>query len=161
MSADGRPRDSVARVEAAARDAGLDITIRRMGALTRTADEAAHACGCEVAQIVKSLVFRDKATDAPLLFLIGGDAQLDLAKARAACGVKPSRVDAAWVRAVTGFAIGGVSPLGHRTPPRAFMDEALMTRPTVWAAAGAQDAVFEVAPDALVRATGAKMASLA
>ena len=160
MIADALVTDSVARVEAAARAAGLDITVRRMGALTRTAEEAAAACGCDVGQIVKSLIFRDRASGAPLLFLIGGDAQLDLTKAREVCGVKPSRVDAAWVRDATGFAIGGVSPLGHRTVPRTFMDSRLLDQPVVWAATGAQDAVFETHPADLAMAAGASIASL-
>ena len=152
--------DSVARVEEAARRAGLTIAVRRMGVPTRTAEEAAAARGCDVSQIVKSLVFRDAETDAPLLFLIGGDARLDLDKAEAACGAKPCRADAGWVRDVTGFAIGGVAPLGHRTQPRAFIDEALMRHASVWAAAGAQDAVFEAAPEALAEAARAERVSL-
>ena len=153
--------DSVARVEAAAKDSGLAIAVRRMGMPTRTAEEAAAACNCEVAQIVKSLIFKDAESGAPLLFLVGGDARLDLARAEAACGTKPARADAAWVREVTGFAIGGVSPLGHKTPPRAFIDHGLMRHDAVWAAAGAQDAVFETAPRALAEAIGAQVVALA
>lgn len=145
---------SVKRVARAAEELGLSIQIRRMGQSTRTAEDAAVACGCEVGQIVKSLIF--KAADGDLvLLLVAGDNRVDLDRATTVVGTPLSRADADEVRRRTGFAIGGVSPLGHLETPRIYMDRDLMAHPSVWAAAGAPDAVFEIAPAALREATGA------
>lgn len=152
---------SIARVEAAARAAGLSITVKRMGESTRTAEEAAAQCGVTVGRIVKSLVFQGASSGKLMLFLIPGDRQMDLAKAAAIAGESLKRADPRLVRDETGFAIGGVSPLGHRIAIRAFADRALLDHPTVWAAAGAHDAVFEAEPNALVGAAGATVADLA
>ncbi|MEO1425093.1 MAG: YbaK/EbsC family protein, partial [Pseudomonadota bacterium] len=103
---------SVARVRAAATAAGLPVEIIEMPGSTRTAEDAAAACGCTVAQIVKSMIFA--ASDGTLrLLLTPGDRQVDPALAEAGFGVSLSRADPDQVRAVTGFAIGGVSPIGH------------------------------------------------
>jgi prolyl-tRNA editing enzyme YbaK/EbsC (Cys-tRNA(Pro) deacylase) len=152
---------SIARVTAAAHAAGLDIEIRRTGASTRTAAEAAVQCGCSVAQIVKSLIFQGERTGGLHLFMLSGEHQLDLAKA-AALAVEPlKRADPRHIREVTGFAIGGVSPIGHLAAIPAFADEALLRFDRVWAAAGAHDAVFAAEPGALIAAAGAIVASLA
>lgn len=152
---------SIARVEAAAKAAGLEIVVKRMGESTRTAEEAAAQCGVSVGRIVKSLVFQGVYSGNLMLFLVPGDRQMDLEKAAVAAGEPLKRADARLVRDETGFAIGGVSPLGHRIAIRCFADAALLSHPTVWAAAGAHDAVFEAEPGALVRAAGATVADLA
>ncbi len=152
---------SVKRVQRAAEELGLAIEVRRMGETTRTAEEAAAACGCEVARIVKSLIFRGAASGDLVLLLVSGANRVDMGRAEAAVGEALERADATEVRARTGFAIGGVSPLGHLEAPRIWIDRSLEAWPTVWAAAGAPDAVFEIAPDALIRATGAVPADLA
>lgn len=152
---------SVARVTAAARAAGLNIEIRRMGASTRTAAEAAQQCGCAVAQIVKSLIFQGERTGRLYLFMLSGEHQLDLAKAAALAAEPLKRADPRQIRDVTGFAIGGVSPIGHLVAIPAFADEALLRFDRVWAAAGAHDAVFAAEPGALIAAAGATVASLA
>ena len=105
---------SIERVEQAARDAGLDIEVKRMGASTRTAEEAAAQCGCGVGQIVKSLVFQGERSGRLFLFMVSGAHQLDLDKATALVGETLARADPRRIRDETGFAIGGVSPLGHR-----------------------------------------------
>ena len=151
---------SVKRVERAAADLGLSITVKRMGESTRTAEDAARACGCEVARIVKSLIFQGEMSGDLILLLVSGSNRVDMDKAKAVVGEPLSRADANDVRARTGFAIGGVSPIGHLEAPRIWMDETLLAFPTIWAAAGAPDAVFEITPDALVQATGATPASL-
>lgn len=151
---------SVRRVERAAAELGLDVQVRRMGDSTRTAEDAARACGCDVAQIVKSLVFKGGDSGDLILLLVSGANQVDPDMASRAVGEPLLRADANEVRARTGFAIGGVSPIGHLEAPRIWMDEMLLTYPTVWAAAGAPDAVFEIAPDALRQATGAVAARL-
>lgn len=143
------------RVLDAAEMAGLEIRILEMPESTRTAEEAARACGCAVDQIVKSLIFASKETGNLKLFLISGAHQLDMEIARTATGHDLVRADPRIVREVTGFAIGGVAPIGHLTALPTWMDPHLLTFDTVWAAAGAPNAVLEVAPHELQRATGA------
>ncbi|MEM7746121.1 MAG: YbaK/EbsC family protein [Pseudomonadota bacterium] len=151
---------SVKRVSRAAAELGLDIEVRRMGASTRTAEDAAAACGCAVGQIVKSLIFQRAEDGSLVLLLVPGDRQADMTLAGAAAGSTLTRADADEVRIRTGFAIGGVSPIGHLEAPEVWMDEPLLAHDQVWAAAGAPDAVFAVAPDTLQRAAGAKVAKL-
>ena len=152
---------SIDRVKQAAADAGLTIEILRMGESTRTAAEAASQCGCAVAQIVKSLVFQGKSSGRLYLFLVSGDRQLDLAKAAGIAGEPLERADPKHVREETGFAIGGVSPLGHKAHLPVVADETLLSHSVVWAAAGAHDAVFSSDPNALIEAAQAKTADIA
>ena len=152
---------SIERVTRSAAEAGLAIEVRRMGASTRTAEEAAAQCGCSVAQIVKSLVFQGEASGRLYLFLLSGVNRLDLARAAALAGETLKRADPRHVREETGFAIGGVSPLGHRIAMPTFADETLLPLERVWAAAGAHDAVFAVDPKALIAAAKATVAELA
>jgi prolyl-tRNA editing enzyme YbaK/EbsC (Cys-tRNA(Pro) deacylase) len=146
---------SARRVADAARASGLDVAVMEMAETTRTAEDAAAACGCAVAQILKSLVFRGQTSGAPYLMLVSGANRLDETGVAAHLGEALTRPDAAYVREVTGFAIGGVPPLGHAAPMRVYMDEDLMRFDTVWAAAGTPRAVFAVAPSALAEAAGA------
>ena len=148
---------STDRVRAAAATAGIPVEIREMPQSTRTAEEAAAACGTSVAQIVKSLVFRKAGSGEPVLLLVSGQNRVDQTAIAAIIGEPLERVDAQEVRNLTGFAIGGVAPLGLRTPLVTFMDEDLMQFETVWAAAGAPHAVFATAPQALAAATGARV----
>ncbi|QDL92748.1 YbaK/EbsC family protein [Paroceanicella profunda] len=150
---------SVKRVRAAAEALGLDIALREMDASTRTAAEAAAACGCAVNQIVKSLIFAGGDGTLVLLLVAGGN-RVDPEIASRACGTELGRADAAEVRARTGFAIGGVSPIGHLEAPRVFMDPTLLGFDTVWAAAGSPNAVFRVSPAVLAEATGAVVTPL-
>lgn len=149
---------SVSRVEAEARRLGLEITAVRLDESTRTADEAASACGCALDQIVKSIVFRAAGSDRYLLFLTAGGNRVDSAKAGVLAGTALEKADAAGVRAHTGFAIGGVAPLGHLNPIDTWMDPHLLDFETVWAAAGSPNHVFEVSPARLAAATGAVVA---
>lgn len=132
-----------------------------MDASTRTAEDAARACGCAVGQIVKSLIFRGRDSGALVLLLVAGDNRVDAGLAARAAGEPLDRADAGEVRARTGFAIGGVAPIGHLEAPRILMDRDLLAHDIVWAAAGAPDAVFSVAPADLARATAAETAVLA
>ena len=127
----------------------------------RTAEEAAAACRCDLGQIVKSLVFRGVETGLPVLFLVSGRNRLDVATASGAAGETIVRPDAAFVRSVTGYAIGGIPPLGHERPSRTFMDRTLLGFETVWAAAGHPNTMFPVAPERLRAVTGAIAADLA
>ena len=146
---------SIERVSQAARDAGLEIEIRRMGESTRTAQDAANQCGCAVGQIVKSLIFEGAESGRLFLFLVSGDRQLDLAKAAALVGENLKRADPRRIRDETGFAIGGVSPIGHKIAVPAYADRTLLGYDVVWAAAGAHDAVFSSKPGALIAAAAA------
>jgi prolyl-tRNA editing enzyme YbaK/EbsC (Cys-tRNA(Pro) deacylase) len=149
---------SVARVRAEAARLGLAIEPVRLAAGTRTAVEAAAACGCGLDQIVKSIVFRAAGSDRHLLFLTAGGNRVDPAKAAALAGTALEKADAASVRAATGFVIGGVAPLGHLTPLDAWFDPKLLDHPVIWAAAGTPHHVFAVAPAALAAAVGAAVA---
>lgn len=148
--------EAARRARAAAAAAGLEIAPQIMPASTRTAQDAAAACGCDVAQIVKSLVFRGVETGRAYLLLVSGANRVDEAAAARAVGEGLGRADATFVRAATGFAIGGVAPFGANAELATFYDPDLLGFATVWAAAGTPLAVFEVAPGALVKATGAK-----
>jgi len=149
---------SVARVRADADRRGLPIEPVRLDEGTRTAADAARACGCTLDQIVKSIVFRDAGSDRHLLFLTAGGNRVDPAKAARLAGAPLEKADAASIRAVTGFAIGGVAPLGHLTPIETWLDPHLLGFPVVWAAAGTPHHVFSVAPDALAAAANATVA---
>lgn len=151
---------SVDRVQAAAAAAGLRIEIRRMGASTRTAEEAAAQCGCTVAQIVKSLIFQGETSSRLFLFLVSGSNQLDLAKAAELAGERLKRADPRYIRDETGFSIGGVAPMGHLIDIPAFADETLLRFDVVWAAAGAHDAVFSAEPASLMRVAKAEAVPL-
>lgn len=132
-----------------------------MGESTRTAEEAAQQCGCDVAQIVKSLIFQGKDSGQLVLFLVAGNNRLDTAKAAGLAGEELDRADPRLIRERTGFAIGGVAPIGHIEPITAFADETLLGFDVVWAAAGASDAVFSAEPNALLEAAKAQVAALA
>ena len=147
------------RVRNALRASGLDCTIVETPDSTRTAFEAAAAVGASVGQIFKSLVFM--CDDAPVLALVAGDNRLDEERLAAIAGGRITRADAARVREYTGFAIGGVAPLGSLEPLRVFCDADLLQHDYVWAAAGAPYAVFRVEPRALAEAAGAQVAELA
>jgi prolyl-tRNA editing enzyme YbaK/EbsC (Cys-tRNA(Pro) deacylase) len=160
ISPDSLP-PSPRKVLEAARSLGLDIAIQIMPQSTRTAEEAAAACACSVAQIVKSLIFRARDSGAPALFLVGGANRLDESLAAQLLGQELERPNAAYVRETTGFAIGGVPPFGHAQRLMTMMDEDLLRHDQVWAAAGAPTALFAIAPQALRDATNARVARLA
>ena len=149
---------SLARVKAALLAAGLEVHVKEMPESTRTAPEAAAAAGVVLDQIVKSILFQG-ASGRLYLFLTAGGNQVDAARAAALAGEALHRADAAAVRDITGFAIGGVAPLGHLTPLPLWMDPRLMDFAEVWAAAGTPRHIFSSAPQALQRATGAVVAS--
>jgi prolyl-tRNA editing enzyme YbaK/EbsC (Cys-tRNA(Pro) deacylase) len=143
------------RVLDAADSLGLAVTVRIMPDSTRTAIEAATACKCAVDQIVKSLIFRGTSSGKPYLLLVSGKNRVDEAKVAAVLGEALQRPDAAYVREVTGFAIGGVSPLGHARPLATYVDPDLLAFDTVFAAAGTPNTIFAVDPKRLAEAVGA------
>ena len=137
------------RFEIAARALGLDIEVRSMSQSTRTAEEAAAACGCSVGQIVKSLVFRGKTSGKPYLLLVSGANRVNEKAVAKLIGEPLQRPDAQYVRDITGFAIGGIPPLGHASRLTTFMDRDLLGYEVVWAAAGTPESVFPVSPSDL------------
>lgn len=150
---------NVARVTQAAKAAGLEIEVRKFPEGTKTAQDAADAIGVTVGQIVKSLVFG--VDDEIVMALVSGSNQLDEKKlAAAAGGSKCKRVDADAVREATGYAIGGVPPLGLATQMRIFIDPDLMQYDEVWAAAGTWNDVFAVSPRELATATAGVVVDL-
>jgi prolyl-tRNA editing enzyme YbaK/EbsC (Cys-tRNA(Pro) deacylase) len=143
------------RVQQAAEGLGLAVRVVEMAQSTRTAEDAAAACGCAVGQIIKSLVFRGKQSGKPVLLLVSGSNRVDQAGVAATIGEALDRPDAAFVREVTGFAIGGIPPFGHAQRLPTWIDRDLLQYETVWAAAGSPEAVFEVDPKRLAEAIGA------
>jgi prolyl-tRNA editing enzyme YbaK/EbsC (Cys-tRNA(Pro) deacylase) len=153
--------DSACRVEAAAQALGLAVSIREMAESTRTAEQAAAACGVTVGQIVKSLVFLGAQSGKPYLLLVSGKNRVDENGVAADLGEPLKRPDAAAVRALTGYAIGGIPPFGHATPLATCMDADLFGYDIVWAAAGTPRAVFSVDPKRLCEAVKATVIALA
>ena len=146
---------SAQKVQDAGRALGLDITVAEMALPTRTAEEAAAACGVTVGQIVKSLVFTGSESGKPYLLLVSGANRVNEKDVAAHLGEKLKRPDADTVRALTGYAIGGIPPFGHATRLAAYMDRDLLAYDVIWAAAGTPKAVFRTEPQALQRATQA------
>ncbi|HET9090918.1 MAG TPA: YbaK/EbsC family protein [Acidimicrobiales bacterium] len=140
---------------------GVVTEVREMPASTRTAAEAADALGCEVAAIVKSLVFRAPGRDEPVLVLAPGDRRVDEERLAEVAGGRLERADPRFVKERTGFAIGGVPPLGHRVTCTTFLDERLLAHEVVWAAAGTPRSVFPVDPRILAEVTSARIVAVA
>ena len=146
---------SLKRVRAVLEAAGIDTEIMETP-LARTAADAANAIGCEIDQIAKSIIFRGETSGTAILFLTAGGNQVDPARAAALAGEPLGKADAALVRTQTGFAIGGVSPVGHLNPIRAFADTRLTDFDVIWAAAGPPHHVFRASPSDLLRISGAQ-----
>lgn len=147
-------------VRAALAAAGLAVEIVALPDAARTARAAADAIGCELAQIANSLVFRGETSGAALLVMTSGANRVDVARVAALVGEPVGKADAAFVRAATGFAIGGVAPVGHAAPVRTLIDRDLFRHAEIWAAAGHPHAVFRLSPDALLRLTGGAVAEV-
>jgi prolyl-tRNA editing enzyme YbaK/EbsC (Cys-tRNA(Pro) deacylase) len=146
---------SAQKVQEAGRALGLEIDVREMAESTRTAVDAAAACGVTVGQIVKSLVFTGADSGRPYLLLVSGDNRVNEKGVARHLGEKLKRPDADAVRALTGYAIGGIPPFGHARPLATYMDADLLKYDVIWAAAGTPKAVFCTEPGKLRDATGA------
>ena len=134
-----------------------DFKVLELPASTRSAVEAAQAVGCQVGQIAKSLVFKTKNSQRPLLVIASGVNRVDINRIGELTGVKIAKADADFVRQQTGFTIGGVPPVGHSQPLDTFIDADLLAYDHLWAAAGTPHAVFQLTPDDLVRITGGQV----
>lgn len=148
---------SAQRVQQALEAAGASLQVVEMPASTRTAQEAAEAVGCEVANIAKSLIFTGKTSGEPVLVIASGANRVDTGTIEKAVGEKVRMAKPEFVRERTGYAIGGVPPLGHATPIPTLIDADLMAMKRIWAAAGTPHALFELTPDLLERITGGKV----
>ena len=139
-------------------ESGIGVGVRQFPEGTRTAVDAARAVGCQVEQIVKSLVF--VAGGRPVVVLVSGANRLDEKRLAAIAGEPVTKADAETARTATGYAIGGVPPFGHATDVPVFMDRDLLGHGVVWAAAGRPDSVFEIAPSRLRELSQAVVADL-
>jgi prolyl-tRNA editing enzyme YbaK/EbsC (Cys-tRNA(Pro) deacylase) len=164
MSEDPVLSPSAQRVQVALAAAGLSCRIVEHASSSRTSAEAAGLLGCEVGQIAKSLVFRRGDASSPtgaVLVVASGANRVDEAKVASLLGEPIGRADAAFVRAATGYAIGGIPPLGHATPMPVLVDRDLLRFVVVYAAGGTPNALFPIAPADLVRASGGVVADVA
>jgi prolyl-tRNA editing enzyme YbaK/EbsC (Cys-tRNA(Pro) deacylase) len=152
---------AASRFREAAERLGLSPDIRITAESARTAAEAAAACGSSIGQIVKSLVFAGRDSDRPYLLLVSGPNRVDEAGVRRQLGEELVRMEPRRVRALTGYAIGGIPPLGHVTTLATYMDEELLNFKEVFAAAGAPNALFAVDPRRLLEATAARVIAVA
>ncbi len=154
-------RPAAARVQRLLAERGLASEVVEFAETTRSSVEAAAQIGCEVAQIAKSLVFRAKPSGRPVLVIASGANRVSEKAIEAVLGEKIGKADADFVRDKTGYAIGGVAPIGHASPPVTFIDEDLLKLETIWAAAGTPFAVFRLTPADLQRLTGGRVARIA
>ncbi|TDN68299.1 YbaK/EbsC family protein [Paraburkholderia sp. BL10I2N1] len=152
--------DSARRVAALLRERGHAKPVVMLPETGKTSAEAAAGLGCSVAQIAKSILFRRRDDDAPVLVIASGVNRVDEKKVATQVG-EIARADAKFVREKTGYAIGGVCPIGHATPPVTLIDADLLTLDSLWAAAGHPHAVFNLSPQELVALTGAPVVDVA
>ena len=140
---------------------GLNGQVVEFEQTTRTAADAAAAIGCDVGAIVKSIIFKTKHTGHPVLVLTSGSNRVSEPLVESLVGEKLGKADADFVRAATGYAIGGVPPFGFQHPQHTYIDETLLRHQTIWAAAGTPNAVFPLTPQELIQHSGAKTIQVA
>jgi prolyl-tRNA editing enzyme YbaK/EbsC (Cys-tRNA(Pro) deacylase) len=148
---------SAQRIQEALCVLGFDCEVIEFQDSTRTSAEAAARVGCQIGQIVKSLIFRGRSSGKPVLVLTSGANRVEESLISRYAGESIERADAAFVRTTTGFAIGGVPPVGHVQPLETYLDEDLLQYGKIWAAAGTPNAVFEMTPAELEKMTCAKV----
>ena len=148
---------SAKKFQAILENSSYDLQVIELPDSTRTAVEAAQAVGCQVGQIVKSLIFKAKRSQRPILVVASGNNRVNEKRIEARIGEPLGKADAEFVRAKTGFAIGGVPPIGHLEPPQTFIDQDLFQYEEIWAAAGTPHAVFRLTPQILRELTGGEV----
>lgn len=139
-------KESAKRVQDFLRARGFSFTVKELPVSARTAQEAADSIGCSVSQIAKSLVFREKETDRPILVIASGSNRVDTTKIEKSTNLKLGRADGKYVKERVGYAIGGVPPAGHNEPLETLLDPDLKKHGEIWAAAGTPFAVFSLKP---------------
>lgn len=154
-------RNSAHRVQNFLVEKGFSFEVKELPGSTRTAQEAADSIGCEVAQIAKSLVFREKETNLPILVIASGSNRVDVAKIENETGLKLGKANGNYVKERVGYAIGGIPPVGHNEPLETILDEDLRKHALIWAAAGTPFAVFQLNPADLEPLTNGKWLQLA
>lgn len=147
---------SLKRVKRTAQELNLSITVVETSMDTHTAAQAAESQGCHLDQITKSIIFLGETSNAAILFLTAGGNRVDPVKASRLANEPLGKADAALIRKQTGFAIGGVAPIGHLSPIRCFIDPRLSDFSEIWAAAGTPRHLFSIDPETLIRVTGAE-----
>jgi len=153
-------RDSAKRVQEFFVARGFSFEVKVLPGSTRTAQEAADSIGCKVAQIAKSLVFRDQDTDQAVLVIASGSNRVDVVKIEQQTGLKLCKADGSFVKERVGFAIGGIPPAGHDEPLETLLDPDLMKYEDIWAAAGTPFAVFKLKPADLEPLTNGRWIAL-
>lgn len=151
---------SALKVQQALAGFGLDLQVTELTESTRTAQDAAQAVGCAVGQIVKSLVFRGKTSGEAVFVVASGANRVDEKALAGLVGEKIEKADADFAREKTGFAIGGVPPVGHPAPLHTFIDEDLLQYDEVWAAAGTPNALFSLTPQQLCQITAGQVVTI-
>jgi prolyl-tRNA editing enzyme YbaK/EbsC (Cys-tRNA(Pro) deacylase) len=151
---------SVQRVREALRALGFLNEVLELQSTTRTSAEAAQAVGCRVEQIAKSIVFQGKQTQKPILVIASGPNRVNEKRIAEFISEPLGKADADFVRKTTGFAIGGVPPIGHSEKLEIYLDEDLLNYDEIWAAAGSPNAVFKLTPSDLVKMTGGRVVSI-
>ncbi|MBK8784422.1 MAG: YbaK/EbsC family protein [Anaerolineales bacterium] len=151
---------SAQKIQSLLTSLGYEYSVVEHAESTRTAQEAADRAGCELGQIVKSLIFRGKASGKPILVLTSGVNRVDEKRISGYAGESIGRADADFVRAVTGYAIGGVPPIGHNEKMETYIDEDFLAYATIWAAAGTPNAIFELKTADLQKMTDGKVAQV-
>lgn len=149
---------SARKIQQALEQRGVKLQVVELKESTRTSQEAAQAIGCEVGQIVKSVIFKARRSERPILVIASGVNRVDERKIEELIGEPLGKADADFVRARTGFVIGGVPPICHDEPIQTFIDQDLLTHRELWAAAGTPNAVFRLTPDELLFLSDGKVA---
>jgi len=151
---------SVQKVQDAIKGLGFSIEVVELEATTRTSADAAQAVGCNVGQIAKSLIFQGKISHRPILVIASGSNRVNEKRIAEMISESIGKADADFVRQHTGFAIGGVPPVGHLEKLEIFIDEDLLKHEEIWAAAGSPHAVFRLTPSDLIKMTGGRVTSV-
>jgi len=146
-------KKSAEKVQSVLNEFGFELNVIELSDSTRTAQEAANTIGCTVSQIAKSLIFQGKTTKNPILIIASGTNRINEKAIKEYIGEKLGKADADFVLEHTGFAIGGIPPIGHKNPIATFIDEDLMQYEEIWAAAGTPNAVFKLTPKILAEIT--------
>lgn len=153
-------KKSAEKVQSVLNEFGFELNVVEMSESTRTAQEAADAIGCTVSQIAKSLIFKGKISQKPILIIASGTNRVNEKRIKEIIGEKLEKADADFVLEHTGYAIGGIPPIGHKTLITSFIDEDLMQYEEIWAAAGTPNAVFKLTPKVLADITKAQIISV-
>lgn len=150
-------KKSAEKVQNVLNEFGFELNVVEFSDSTRTSEDAAKAIGCTVGQIAKSLIFKGKTSENPILIVASGPNRVNEKAVKEYIGEKLGKADAAFVLEHTGFAIGGIPPIAHKEPITTFVDEDLLKYEEIWAAAGTPNAVFKLTPKILLEITKAKV----